>query len=123
MAFGTYGTDQISGILPMRREMIFSRQINVICPVQSPLAKIFRLRRRANQKYNSRRLIPHEGRWPSSRTLGWDAVDAAASGAERDRRADRKICERSTTAQDERCCSRLCWGFRRALSAEAFGDG
>jgi hypothetical protein len=22
-----------------------------------------------------------EGRWPSSRTLGWDAVDAAASGA------------------------------------------
>src|SRR5260370_1890932 len=81
MAFGTYGTDQISGILPMRREMIFSRQINVICPVQSPLAKIFRLRRRANQKYNLRRLIPHEGRWPSSRTLGWDAVDAAASGA------------------------------------------
>jgi hypothetical protein len=25
--------------------------------------------------------VPREGRWPSSRTLGWDAVDAAASGA------------------------------------------
>ena len=24
----------------------------------------------------------NEGRWPSSRTLGWDAVDAAASGAQ-----------------------------------------
>jgi hypothetical protein len=38
--------------------------------------KIFRLTRRANQNYNSRHPVPHEGRWPSSRTLGWDAVDA-----------------------------------------------
>src|SRR6266436_692263 len=30
---------------------------------------------------------PSEGRWPSSRTLGWDAVDAAASGVTRDGRA------------------------------------
>jgi hypothetical protein len=30
---------------------------------------------------------PEEGRWPSSRTLGRDAVDAAAQGAQGDRRA------------------------------------
>src|SRR5882757_9649020 len=35
----------------------FLNLFNMICPVQSPLAKIFRLTRRANQKYNSRRLI------------------------------------------------------------------
>src|SRR3984893_17291726 len=39
-------------------------------------AKIFRLTRRANQNYNCRHPVPHEGRRPSSRTLGWDAVDA-----------------------------------------------
>jgi hypothetical protein len=60
-------------------------QRDLPCPVLR--SKIFRLRRRANQKYKPRRLIPHEGRWPSSRTLGWDAVDAAASGAQAGRRA------------------------------------
>jgi hypothetical protein len=32
-------------------------------------------------------LSPRKGRWPSSRTLGWDAVDAAAFGVKRDGRA------------------------------------
>ena len=32
-------------------------------------------------------LSPGKGRWPSSRTLGWDAVDAAASGVRGDGRA------------------------------------
>ena len=32
-------------------------------------------------------LSPRKGRWPSSRTLGWDAVDAAASCARWDCRA------------------------------------
>ena len=51
----------------------------------------------------SARAIPfrEEGRWPSSRTLGRDAVDATASGAKRDRRAIFR--ERSCGAQDERC--------------------
>jgi hypothetical protein len=42
---------------------------------------------------------PEEGRWPSSRTLGWDAVDAAvpAHGFIAGR-AD-KACERSDGAQ------------------------
>jgi hypothetical protein len=32
-------------------------------------------------------LSPRKGRWPSSRTLGWDAVDAAVSGVKCVRRA------------------------------------
>src|SRR5882672_9600550 len=32
-------------------------------------------------------LSPRKGRWPSSRTLGWDAVDAAVSCARWDGRA------------------------------------
>jgi hypothetical protein len=31
---------------------------------------------------NSRHPVPQEGRWPSSQTLGRDAVDATASGAQ-----------------------------------------
>ena len=43
--------------------------------------------------------VPREGRWPSSRTLGRDAVDAAASGVKRDGRAGSLgICERSNGA-------------------------
>jgi hypothetical protein len=53
-----------------------------------PRAKIFCFAIAPNQHYNSRYPVPHEGRWPSSRTLGWDAVDAAASGALWIRRAD-----------------------------------
>src|ERR1700737_4415684 len=40
---------------------------------------------------------PQEGRWPSSRTLGRDAVDAAASGAQWSRRAVSR--ERATGAR------------------------
>jgi hypothetical protein len=63
--------------LARRANRRFAREFS--CP--APPAKIFCLTRRANQNYESRYLIPHEGRWPSSRTLGSDAVDAAASGA------------------------------------------
>ena len=67
--------------LPLRQCAIFLCNFKLICPVQSRL-----------QKYSASRLtqitpttpaIPsrEEGRWPSSRTLGRVAVDAAASGA------------------------------------------
>ena len=46
----------------MRANRKFSRAINVILPVQSLLAKIFRFRRRANHLYRFARLGPHEGR-------------------------------------------------------------
>ncbi len=54
-------------------------------PAQSP--KLIAFPPDPNQIHNSRHPVPREGRWPSSRTLGRDAVDAAASGAQADRRA------------------------------------
>src|SRR6266436_4400815 len=54
------------------------------CP---PLrAKIFRFAFAPNQTYSFRRLVPHEGRLAIVTDAGRDAVDAAASGVERDRR-------------------------------------
>jgi hypothetical protein len=62
----------------------------------------FRFRRRANHVWDSRILSPRKGRWPSSQTLGWDAVDAAASGAQVNCRAGFGLSqtrERSNGAQ------------------------
>ena len=44
-------------------------------------------------------LSPGKGRWPSSRTLGWDAVDAVASCARWDGRAGFRARERSPDVQ------------------------
>src|SRR6202022_1525592 len=61
----------------------------LICPtgksvnwVSSPLCKNIPLRRRPKSDLEPAPFRPEEGRWPSSRTLGRDAVDAAASGAQ-----------------------------------------
>ena len=43
--------------------------------------KIFLFLSTPNHPYISRHPVPVEGRWPSSRTLGRDAVDAAVLGA------------------------------------------
>jgi hypothetical protein len=45
------------------------------------IEKINFFARTPNHPYKSRHPVPLEGRWPSSRTLGRVAVDAAASGA------------------------------------------
>jgi hypothetical protein len=50
-------------------------------PSPVSIAKIYFFARDPNHPYNSRHPVPVEGRWPSSRTLGRVAVDAAASGA------------------------------------------
>ena len=50
-------------------------------PRPASSAKIYFFARDPNHPYNSRHPVPVEGRWPSSRTLGRVAVDAAASGA------------------------------------------
>jgi len=50
----------------------------VICPSGYFVA----VDRNPKSPAESSRSIPHEGRWPSSRTLGWNAVDAAALGAQ-----------------------------------------
>jgi hypothetical protein len=60
-------------------------QITESCP--APFAKIFRFAIYPNQNYIPRRLTPHEGRIAIVTDAGWDAVDAAASGTQRDRRA------------------------------------
>jgi hypothetical protein len=71
----------------MRVEAIFFNRFNEICTVQS--------RTRKYSTSPSPQITPttpaipsrEEGRWPSSRTLGRVAVDAAASGARDVRRA------------------------------------
>jgi len=60
-------------------DFLQSFQSDLPCPVS--VEKIFRFRRRANHLYKLALSCPAEGRWPSSRTLGQDAVDAAASSA------------------------------------------
>jgi hypothetical protein len=61
---------------------------------------------------------PPEGRWPSSRTLGWDAVDAAALGARCGRRAGwRKTRERPNGAQtnDAEADGKTVWSWHPLL--------
>jgi hypothetical protein len=69
------------------------------CP---PLTtKIFRFARTPNQPYKFPRLIPFtRGVSRSSRTLGWDAVDATVSGAQSAIAGDVIVSEAS--ASDER---------------------
>jgi hypothetical protein len=55
--------------------------LDPVIPCPAPFAKIFHFARRANHLYQLAPSCPAEGRWPSSRTLGRVAVDAAASGA------------------------------------------
>ena len=81
----------------LRLEEKNASAIKLIWVVQSPLVKIFCFSPGPNHPHISRRLIPMRGVSRSSRTLGWDAVDAAASGAQRHGRAGwRKACEPST---------------------------
>ena len=65
----------------MREKLIFCNNFNVICPVQSRLQKYTSSRETQITPTTPRHPVPVEGRWPSSRTLGRVAVDAAASGA------------------------------------------
>jgi hypothetical protein len=61
------------------------RQISESCP--APFAKIFLFPPDPNHFYIVSRPTPHEGRIAIVTDAGWDAVDAAASGARGDRRA------------------------------------
>src|SRR5258708_7354868 len=57
-------------------------QIRESCP--APFAKIFLFPPDPNHFYIHRRLVPLEGRIAIVTDAGWDAVDAAASGAQRE---------------------------------------
>ena len=63
----------------MRREEKFSRGINVIWVVQSPLAKIFLFSFDPNHFYILRRPVPHKGRLEIVTDAGQDAVDAGSA--------------------------------------------
>jgi hypothetical protein len=91
------------------RRFIERDQGDLPCPVLTE--KIFLFSDTPNQRYKRRRLIPQEGRRPSSRTLGWDAVDAAASGANE---IAGRLAVSGHRAPDERRYFRPCWRFRRA---------
>jgi hypothetical protein len=80
------------------RDFLSQLQADLRCPVSD--AKIFRFVTAPNHPYNSRHPVPEEGRWPSSRTLGRVAVDAAASGAKDVRRAGFR--ERARRADERR---------------------
>ena len=56
-------------------------RINVIWVVQSPHEKYFACAVGQITSTSFSHPVSQEGRWPSSRTLGRDAVDAAASSA------------------------------------------
>src|SRR5258708_19355482 len=75
-------------------------QITKSCPAL--FAKIFRFRRRANQNYKPRRLVPHEGRIAIVTDAERDAVDAAALGAPdvagRDEPRERSIARKTNGA-------------------------
>jgi hypothetical protein len=57
-------------------------QISKSCP--APREKIFRLTRRANQRYQLARLTRQEGRLAIVTNVRWDAVDARVTTDERD---------------------------------------
>jgi hypothetical protein len=69
--------------------------------VQPPLQKYFASPVGQIISTNSRHPTPQEGRIMIVTDAGWDAVDAAAFCARRDRRAGRKTCERSTASGRE----------------------
>ena len=68
-----------------------------------------------NQEYFPHYPVPREGRWPSSRTLGRDAVDAAASARNRGRRA--VFRERSTVrwTNDVAAYGKAVWSWHPLL--------
>ena len=88
---------QVRAAAPMRD---FLQHLQADLPRPASPAKIFRFVSTANHPYNARHPVPEEGRWPSSRTLGRVAVDAAASGAGGVRRA--VIRERTRRADERR---------------------
>ena len=85
---------------PLRQCAIFSCIFKLICPVQPRPQKYSTSSRPQITLTTSAIPSREEGRWPSSRTLGRVAVDAAASGARGVRRA--VIRERTRRAGERR---------------------
>jgi hypothetical protein len=82
--------------------------IAAVAAAKQPVGQIFAFAVGQIRFRTFRILSPGEGRWPSSRTLGRDAVDAAASCARWNRRAGFRVRERSQGV--------------RTSGAEAYGE-
>jgi hypothetical protein len=117
---------------PLRQCAIFRNNFKLICPVQRPQQKYSASRE--TQITPTSQAIPsrEEGRWPSSRTLGRVAVDAAASDARGVRRA--VIRERTSRADERRLnafviasagmhLSGRSWWRRKLRTAKPCGPG
>src|ERR1700730_7167775 len=98
-------------------EFVEADQSDFPCPVL--FRKIFPFSPDPNHFYNPRRLVPHEGRIAIVTDAGWDAVDAAALGARRDRRAGSFIwtCERSNGELTNGACAdgKAVWSWHPLL--------
>jgi hypothetical protein len=87
----------------------------VICPVQTALQK-YSARRVGQIKTISLAILSREeGRWPSSRTLGRDAVDAAASCVKIDRRAACRERSSSRQTSDAKAYGKTVWSWHPLL--------
>ena len=75
----------------LRVKSNLASRIKLFLSVQSLSKKIFRFAFRANHLFISGHPVPREGRWPSSRTLGRDAVDARGAEDESARDADGEV--------------------------------
>jgi hypothetical protein len=69
--------DTLTGWCARRRD--FSQRFQADLPCPALLSKTIRFPFDPNHIFIPCYPVPEEGRWPLSRTLGWDAVDAAAS--------------------------------------------
>ena len=110
----------------------FLQHLQADLPRPASPAKIFRFVSTANHPYNARHPVPEEGRWPSSRTLGRVAVDAAASGAggvrravirDRTRRADERRLNASAMASVGRHSAGWSFWRRKLRTAKPCGSG
>jgi hypothetical protein len=87
----------------------------VICPVQSALQKYFASLVGQIRTISCAVLSREEGRWPSSRTLGRDAVDAAASCVKIDRRAACRERSSSRQTSDAKAYGKTVWSWHPLL--------
>jgi hypothetical protein len=103
--------DDVARRSDLRETANLLKQINLIWAVQSRLKKYFTSPVGQIISTSSRHPTPQEGRIAIVTNAGWVAVDAAASCARWDRRADREICERlpSERTRDVAAYGKIVW--------------
>src|ERR1700731_292368 len=118
-AFKTGESRNQASLLPARIEDYVGPDNRAPCwfSCPAPDAKILWFSEDPNHFYIRRRLVPHEGRFAIVTDAGRDAVDAAASGVTRDRRAglmpvsDQRHARRTALMRTAKSCGpgTRCW--------------